>query len=385
MQHIIFHQIDSWFFKESRSMDGSGASMIMSQFPPPTATLLGALRTAIGSQYHAQHQTTWADFNPQHQLVDYIGYAREYGPLKVQGPWLYHQGELYFKTPLNVLRVMNQNMPSYAFFSLNQSAIKSDLGEIVYPALNYQNGQSALSESYISASDYTQVLNGQPPQKVYYPEEIWCSDGRLGIAVEHAVRKVIDGKLYQTNHIRLLGDWDVYLGLHSDQTDYPLKDTLVRLGGEARMGAVEILSNVPTLPIQQTQGFTKQLVMYLLTALPDWRGIEHKHLPPLPNSSFKAIKKEGRTVWAGILEGIDVEIFSAVLGKPERIGGWDMLGHQSVPVRSFTPAGSCWYINTENIEKAQQLVEKLHLKYLTQGNERALGYGQVAFGKLVGF
>ena len=87
MQHFLFEQVDSWFFRESRSMDNNRATAMESVFPPPNNTLLGAIRSRIGNLYHAQHGSTWEDFNKQkkeHSLARIIGYADDYANLQAQ-------------------------------------------------------------------------------------------------------------------------------------------------------------------------------------------------------------------------------------------------------------------------------------------------------------
>ena len=54
--------------------------------------------------------------------------------------------------------------------------------------------------------------------------------------------------------------------------------------------------------------------------------------------------------------------------------------HKSTPVRSFVPPGSCWYVQTESQEQAQQIIDGLHGQFLTSGIERQYGYGQVFVG-----
>lgn len=142
------------------------------------------------------------------------------------------------------------------------------------------------------------------------------------------------------------------------------------------MAELKPLASAPKLPQPPTaKNNNDYLVIYLLTPLPDTR---EQQQAVLPNASFKQTEQGDSTIWQGKINNIDIDIISAITGKPERIGGWDMVNHQSLPVRSFIPAGSCWYIKSNG--NAQDIINALHATFITQGNDRALGYGQIVVG-----
>lgn len=381
MQHFLFSPIDSWFFRESRSMDGSGATALESIFPPANNTLLGALRTHIGNQYHAQHNTSWQDFKNQPELLlslqKIIGFGNDYASLQAQGAWLYHSKtqQLYFPCPLNLLKEGDKQL---SLFKLGK-ACRCDLGERVrLPELDYGKAQSPIESAYLDRAAYNQLLSGKTVDYNALCEQknIFSHEPRLGIERDNQRHKTVDGKLYQTKHLRLKEDWQLYLGLDGIPENFRLPETLLRLGGEARMTALQTLDNAPALPQKPTAtADTTYLMLYLLTPLPDFA--RENNQPVLPNTGFTFQSQNDLTTWQGQLNGMDINIISAITGKPERIGGWDMVNHQSLPVRSFIPAGSCWYLKTDN---AQDIIDALHGKLITTGNDRALGYGQVAVG-----
>ncbi len=378
MKHFIFTQIDSWFFRESRSMDGAGSTALESVFPPPSKTLLGAIRAQIGNAFHKKHKTTWNDFKKNTALKKNIGYGSDdYADLEVQGAWLYKQSEnqCYFPCPMNLLK---QGDKETGFFTLSDKPIHCDLGKVCLPQLDRDKLQSSIENAYLSATAFTDVLNGKVPKpdKLVEESNIITKEYRLGIARDNYRRKTEDGKLYQTNHLRLDNDWQIYLALDGVEEDsYLPSNKIMRLGGEARMAVLNQIPQPPKLPQKpQASKETTQLIIYLVTPLPDF---SRDNLPALPNTSFSPIDDDSHTVWQGKILEKDIKIISAITGKPIRIGGWDMVEHQSLPVRSFIPAGSCWYIETDN---AQAIIDALHAQFLTIGSDRALGYGQMFVG-----
>ncbi|MGY0400268.1 MAG: type III-B CRISPR module-associated Cmr3 family protein, partial [Ostreibacterium sp.] len=106
IKYLLLHQVDSWFFRESRSMDGSGATALDSVFPPAANTLMGAIRTQIGNQYHAKNKTDWSSFKENQALRGLIGFGNDYANLQVRGTGLYNENDkqLYFPMPANVVK-----------------------------------------------------------------------------------------------------------------------------------------------------------------------------------------------------------------------------------------------------------------------------------------
>lgn len=390
-QHFLFRPVDSWFFREPRSMDGSGATALDSIFPPANNTLLGALRAQIGNLYHDKNGTDWHGFRNKHDacrdLSALIGFGNDYAGLRMQGSWLYHEGEkqLYFPLPMSIVTQAKSGqehesaVDQYDFFNFDAGPVSCDLGTVYLPELKERGDDkrdAPVENAYISTTELESVLQGRPPKKIVKQEDVFESEARLGIERDNQRRKTIDGKLYQTKHLRLKKGWKLYLGLDGLGADYRLPETILRLGGEARMAVLETLDSAlpfPEKPVAQED--TKYLLLYLLTPLRDFeRG---KNQAVLPNAAFQCAEKGVPKTWGGAINGVNVEILSAITGKSERIGGWDMVNHQSLPVRSFIPAGSCWYVRSDN---PQAVIDALHGTFITEGNERALGYGQLAVG-----
>lgn len=394
MKHFLFDQIDSWFFKEARSMDFSGAAGRESVFPPASKTLLGAIRHQIGNRFHQKQGTNWSDFAGELclGLREMIGCGTDYGNLQAQGVWLYNnQGQqLYFPLPANILQQEESDKASYTFFSLGKP-VRCDLGTVRLPAMDFNRHQKTIENAWVSADQFSCILTGQAPKKIIAADTVFAVEPRLGIGMNRPSRTVQQGMLFLTRHLRLRPNWRLYLGVEGiDEELAPNQSLLLRLGGEARMAALSCLPAPPELPKPPEPQRIKAnnwLMLYLITPLPDWRKPEEKSIPPLPNKNFKAQEEEttgpaATTYWRGEICGQNMRIFSAVMNKPERVGGWDLAQHQSTPVKSFIPAGSCWYIRPESVAHATDIIKTLHGKYLTEGSERAQGFGQMLIGTI---
>ena len=392
MKHFLFDQIDSWFFKEARSMDFSGAAGRESIFPPASKTLLGAIRHQIGNRFHQKKGTSWSDFAGTQclGLHDIIGYGADYGSLQAQGVWLYNNQErqLYFPLPANILQQDQPGTPPYTFFSLGKP-VRCDLGTVHLPAMDFNRCQKTIENAWISADQFARILTGQAPKKIIAADTIFAVEPRLGIGMNRQTRTVQQGQLFLTRHLRLQPDWRLYLGVEGIDEEFAPNQPLLRLGGEARMGAITCIPSSPALPQPPKAehiNASNWLMLYLITPLPDWRSPGNRDIPPLPNDTFKPQKENNEATdtryWCGTIFDQKMSIYSAVVNKSERVGGWDMAQRRSTPVKSFIPAGSCWYIRPDSATHAQDIINALHGKHLTSNAEHAQGLGQMFIGTI---
>ncbi len=388
-QHYLFKQIDSWFFREARSMDSSGANTLSSLFPPPTKTLLGAIRHHIGEKYNADNSKTWKDLETG-ELRRIIGYGEDYegSSFQAQGPWLFYNNQLYFPAPACLLKKADNQ--GYGFFQLEQDEkekiLDSDMGNKHF--VRCDAGDKPLENYWLSRSGWQQVLLGRLPAEaeLLAKEDILIGDPRLGIGLENKSTK--KGMLYTTEHIRLKDkddrDIKVYLGVDisknsdvneekAENKDYLPNSQLIRFGGEARMAEMikQKTSDDRPFSLPKIENFDESnwshdeviLVVYLLTPMP----VAHLE---------KVIKNEQTQITINNKTQTDIE--TAIIGKVQRFGGWDMVKHKPSPLRSYLPAGSCWYIRCDQ-STARKLLEKQG-EYLIEGNEKAQGYGQILIG-----
>jgi CRISPR-associated protein Cmr3 len=91
---------------------------------------------------------------------------------------------------------------------------------------------------------------------------------------------------------------------------------------------------------------------------------------------FKADEQDGVRVWRGSLNGVDLVLHSAVLGKAVREGGWDLMNQRPRPVKSLMPAGSVYFCTVEG--DPQAAIDALHGLHI--GHDTALGRGELAVG-----
>ncbi len=366
---LNFDAQDTLFFRESRPMESIGGSELSSIFPPPARTLIGSVRSLIGER----ENVNWGEYakqKEQHPLSTLIGYADDLGPLTFKGPWLHKKGERLYPAPLNLM----QNETEIKF--LNISAPRHcDLGKAVRLPCLPQGFSHAkpLEDHWLTRAAFEQVLLGNtpPPGKIFAKKSLVSDEPRLGIALDNQRRTAQEHMLYQTRHIRL---HETHLALDISGQETPLTaQSITRLGGEGRMASITP-ETTPILPKKpQSTRATHGIILYLLTPA-RFSQSTAKNWSPLPSFTQE---EETNTVWKGHINGISLTLHSAITGKAQREGGWDMIKHQPRAVQSLIPAGSCWYLTVDdnNINAAIAALHGTHI-----GHDHSLGRGQILIG-----
>jgi CRISPR-associated protein Cmr3 len=362
-----FSQLDTWFFRESRPYDSIGGSQLATVFPPSARTVAGAVRTLIGEQA----EINWQAFNEgdgaahnlsKINLHEEIGDADNIGKLRFIGPYLLCKGQRLYPVPLILLEKEGQ------FTRLRPGdPVECDLGNVRLPELEKTiAGAKPIENAWLTGDELEQVLAGKNPSSYYLSTYLFEIEPRLGIAINREHRTVEEGMLYQNQHVRLRDNLQIGVMVGGiNEVLHPKKGGRVRFGGEGRLAEVTISSsNLPKLALPKN--LNKNIILTLLSPA----NLEGSWLP----KGFTEVSSESQEkIWRGTLNGVELTIISAVLGKSIREGGWDLANKQPREVISLIPAGSVWFCQVENGNAAD-----LHGYQI--GLETELGRGELAVG-----
>lgn len=381
---LVLEPLDSWFFRDARPYTVVGGTELSSIFPPPARTVVGAIRSAIAESFEADFD--WYKFrdsnNPEYSdLRTQIGDAQSMGKMRIRGPYLVKDGQRLYPVPLHVLGLglkASNEMPEIKRYALLTPRIVAHTshGKVHLAALDQNSGgASILSDTWLTAEDLQKVLSGSTDINPISSKECFVTDPRVGIARNNSSRKVIDGLLYQTCHIRLKSDIALAVELSGVDMKYlPKHSTLVRFGGDGRGAFVRPLPTCANslCPIStEANKHTGQKLLIALLTPGDFGGT---WLPP----EFEATKIDGCDCWTGTINGVSLTIFSAATGKLMRQGGWDIANNCSRPVLGLVPPGSVYFCKIADEHKFGDVVAKLHNIHI--GNNCEFGFGEIALG-----
>jgi len=180
----------------------------------------------------------------------------------------------------------------------------------------------------------------------------------------------MDGKLYQTEHIRPKQGLSIEMDVAGLPDDLP--DTaIIRLGGEGRSASLSVQQKSAQLPESSeiNNDALQGLLLYLLTPLKHAQvGNEWQPLP-----GFIKQETADQTLWTGELNGVELYLHSAVTGKASRDGGWDLVKHQPRTANSLIPAGSVFFCSAKNGDH-WEAITTLHNSHIGDNSEYGLGH-----------
>lgn len=392
--------LDTLFFREARPMHAIGNAELKSVFPPSMRTVAGAIRRCIGDLKNID----WRSYDGgqvKPEWYDYIGNGDDLGPLAFSGVWLVYNNQRLYPTPLNLLQQQVENNAKQESgnklisLEIPQQAVHCDLGQVYLPAIPRTEASTvirhqSLNETWLTQTAFEKLLRadfeaiavGENDSELFYLSDLLSTESRLGIACDYHSRQSKHGLLYQTQHIRLHKalSFEVDIsGLHADidLSASSTAGTTLRLGGEGRMAAVSVVEPAASLAAPKANSQSCGIILYLLTPL---LASENQAEQPLPG--FK--RHASQPMWQGVINGVELHLYSAVVGKVQREGGWDLKHNRPRAVKSYLPAGSAFYCklaaeSSPTAATLSQAIEKLHNRKIDHdSNQSELGYGHIA-------
>lgn len=375
-----FHAMDSLFFGSGKPMNAGESSWIDSQFPPTGLTLQGAVRTAVLYYTNADIEAfkKGDDCLPNNggSLRDEIGCANSLGKLDLTGPFFQRDQELLFPVPLDLM--VNKSQRD---FLKPGKPIHCDLGHIRLPAIANGGGYKTVENAYLSRADMAKLLRGEKddislfPLFADQPEDIALADKepKVGLARNNQSRTHQDGMLFAIAPVRLRQNVSLVLQVQGISRKHtPQQRVMQRLGGEGKLANISVSPNilaVPNMPDLKVDGgkIRFKLVFTQPALMP-----EQRWLP----KGFAKNQKDGVDLWTGSLKDCDLDIISACIGKPLKLGGWDLVKHESKPHKAYIPAGSVYFC--EAAAQFKENIQQLHNSKLGKNTE--YGFGHVLVG-----
>lgn len=339
---VQFTPVDAWFFRDGSaythrqgdndtSDDQSG---IVSQFPPPAASVIGAIRAAAA---HAMGWNGKGSWNSEH--TDALGDGPDdLGPLQFTGPFVARCGQPLFPIPLHVLGTTTGNgnfVPRELLRPQTGPGYPTDLGQVRLPVRapradsNPGEKLKTAENAFVTKDGLETILmgNAPPSDSVLLPKILWSLEARVGLVRDGATHAVADEALYSPSFVRLHRGVSLVAAVSGLPGDLKLPNQ-IPFGGESRSAIIEEIDDPNALPASPpTHG--KHRTVILLTPL------------PCPTSGGESFSAPGPGDELPGCHGVTV--VSACVGKPVHYGGWDSRTNVPLPLRPHLPAGSVFF------------------------------------------
>jgi len=190
-------------------------------------------------------------------------------------------------------------------------------------------------------------------------KKLWDFEYVIGIQRNFETRTAEEGALYSTYRVRLKPG--VGLAVQVDGLENGLKlKTPLPMGGESKMAYSDPLNGEINLPEAPALKCSEQGNIRITVILRTPANCEGKG--PGPGDELPGVPRS--------------KVVSACLEHPMRIGGWNSLSKEPLPLKPFLPAGSIWFCEAEkSLEKSIRMLNCHHI-----GNLCEQGFGEMVIG-----
>lgn len=334
---LALDPVDTLTFRGAEAMVAGESHEASTLFPPLPSTLIGAVRTALLRQKKVVPRDYLANPKKYADIYPLLGLPEKPG-FKLLGPIFQLQDEVFFPAPAHWFREKKDRLKDVVSVEVqaaqplsgacrdlglqgsveNPFWVQKPLAADLEPLSGYWVSAAAFALAKKSSAVFSLELLTEPETVVagkatlIHCRNLYDLEERFGIALEKGTRRVKDGHLFASQHIRLKVGVQLLIGLIAPSAGNFADQGILQLGGEQRVCAYRKLSQL-IMPENKSGDFMMTLSPVPVTALAE---------------EFFARS------WAG--------------GKLLRVGGWDMRKGFHKDMVTYYPAGTVFQVS-ENV------------------------------------
>ncbi len=370
----LFNPLETLFFRDGKPFGFGQSAYLESLFPPTPQTMQGAVRYNIilaNCKSNNPFQCKGCIHLSNCLVPENIGSFNEgdYGRLDLYGPYLYKNGNRYYPLPFDLMQE-SEGQKRLVSLKPDKGIVKQcDMGNIHLPSKPAGYGTIKELKGWIAENDLLEYLWNQTiPEKknIKQDSDFFEKEPRIGIGRDYATHTAKEGLLYSIATLRFKEDVSIGVKVKGIDESLQPKHNSTKFGGEGKVCKL-IIRDYPDDEKQFKFNAMDKHIKMLLLQPADFGG----WLPP----GFKEIVRDGSKFWEGSINGVVLRLISAFVGKPQKIGGWDMASNKSKAIKSYVPAGSVYFF--EVIDEGLELLP-VEGKI---GENAAIGLGHYIFGR----
>jgi len=391
MKEWLLTPLDTLFFRNGLSMDAGESGWVESIFPPSPQTMQGVVRSSV----ILSHCKAPKDFQEGKckecthkgdcRIPDFIGSSENkgnYGKLNLCGPCIVKDGINYYPAPLDLVR---EKEGEKRLFTLSPSDeyVECELGKIRLPSPNNDDYKPFdVVGGWISEEALKQYLEGKIPDEKGIIDEtvLFTKEPRVGLKRVYETHKAEEGMLYSIVPLRFKKDVKMSLLVCGIPDDLEPKGCAVKVGGEGRVCELDIgdeIKEKKTLSAKLTSDDKRIKIVFLQPG--DFGGKWY------PSKIFDAkwcpleFKGDEKMPQKFSINGVELRLVSACVGRSYKLGGWDMGKRAVKPMRSLVPHGSTYYF--EVLDGGDPTKLNAEFTENKTGLKRDIGFGQYVIGR----
>jgi CRISPR-associated protein Cmr3 len=381
VQQLSLRPVDTFFFRNHKPFTIGENASASGIFPPRLGTVYGSLRSAY-IHYHSDFTAFANETDPQ--VKEWMGSITQPGKFSLRGVFVEYRGKLMLPLPADYQVVAEQQGDKQT--------------EMAYPLMLKQDMMAGLTSDSSQWKLYgrkdeksTSAGNGYLPldkwkHSVLRKEDVglkvervanWLvREPKIGISRNNKLKVADEGMLYQLDMLRFddgeKEEKPTFLTVLSDQEPDFSQVELVQLGGENRPWAIKAMgareefftSRENEDLVQEIEGQRIARIILLTPAV--WQY----------GSRPGCWQKD--TDMLTLAPGLQVKLLTAVMDRPQVIGGWDIALKRPKKRKYAVPAGTVLYVQVEP-GQAKALVEEVSKMKFTDELAHE-GYGWAVCG-----
>lgn len=366
---LYLRPVDTFTFRDHRDFQaGEDNQGFTFSFPTPS-TIYGALRSAY--IYNTSNFTDFAK-GINNEVKEWMGTPTTYGNFNVLGTFIEHDGETYFPVPFDLQILKEHQNKQFAIPLQLMKETRKTSDDKPYRLYAQHIGKSGSgANALVNKKDLIKLINGTNEKiELKYTTDFIVSEDKIGIAVNSATRTAEERKLYQltmysfktpnkTSFVTYLGKSPSF-----DQVPY------ARIGRKGRPWLIEVNDNTLNLytdsELDKLKDKIKQTGVAKIVFL----------TPSILEGGTERLTNENATI--RLNDNLELDVLTVATGRPEVIGGFDIVKNRPKPRKNALPAGTVIYVKIPE-EKVEEFVSIGHLNTLTD-DRKPEGYGLYTIG-----
>lgn len=355
MKQITLKPVDSFFFRGHSYADAGSDTTMTGIFPPRPNTIYGALRSAYIHE-HSSFDRFYVE--EDEELKRWMGSPDAIGDFSLIGTFILKDGDLVLPLPLDYQVIEEESsLCGYPLYLKQNDTFQSSNSTSwgLYATEKDKKSKNAQGKFYIIDKWKQSVLNQIPTQSLLTTNEFIDDYSKVGIHVDSIKKQANEHYLYRMNMLTMKSNSELSV-LINHSPDFS-KVHFARLGGESRPWTIK--QNFYEQPFfwkdKELQQIENQLqrngiarIILLTSAI--WKQ----------GSRPSNYNEATRTMT--LPNGLEVEPLAWVVGRPEVLGGWDIVQNRPKRRQWMVPAGTVVYIRIEKeqISKVMELANGFH-------------------------
>jgi CRISPR-associated protein Cmr3 len=357
---------DTLFFRDGRPFTMGAETWANPIFPPYPSTVYGAIRTWLIFERGSLKEFKEGKFKEE------LGTPSEKGNLKIKGPFICLNDNLYFPVPFDLLQKKGAPKSGKNNLFYTDCINRPEVFISDYPLesilVNKNDFELKECDEFLTINSLKDYLMGYEKQlRFREKKEIFSYERKTGIKRNRKTLSSEESHLYRISMIRFKKEAFFYIeieGLNS----YPCEGK-VQLGADWKIVKIEkteedLLKGLREIDFQLNNKIFK---IYFATPaifkkgwIPDWIN---------------------ETTFEGNYEGIKLKLIACSIGKYKLIGGWNLANKRPKPMYKAVPSGSVYYFKILDDTSAERIKEVFHFKNISDINPEE-GFGLSLVGEV---